>query len=85
MKKIHEKIYSIGEAARKCGVSIKQIRHWEDKGYIPEPDRVVCGERAYRKFGPEEMKIIKKIKAGLDAGFTLQAAAKRAAGGVSDE
>ncbi len=46
--KSKNKIYSIGEASRLTGVTIKQIRNWEEKGYIPAPMRVICGERAYR-------------------------------------
>jgi DNA-binding transcriptional MerR regulator len=78
MKETKEKIFSIGEAARMCGVTTKQIRHWEEKGYIPEPQRVVCGERAYRQFGEEDLEIIKRIKWNLDAGFRLEIAAQKA-------
>ena len=42
--------FSIGDTAKMTGVTQKQIRNWEDRGYIPEPTRVVCGERAYRYF-----------------------------------
>lgn len=70
---------SIGEAARLCNVSVKQIRHWHEKGYIPEPERVVCGERAYRTFGIEDLDIIKGIKSYLEEGYRLAVAAKKAA------
>jgi integrase len=36
MEKMRNKTYSIGEAARICGVTEKQIRHWEEKGLIYE-------------------------------------------------
>ena len=71
--------YSIGEAARICGVTEKQIRHWEEKGHMPQPDRVICGKRSYRQFGETELKLIRRIKKFLDEGFTLASAAKRAA------
>ena len=71
--------YSIGEAARICGVTEKQIRHWEEKGHMPQPDRVICGKRSYRQFGEAELKQIRKIKKYLDEGFTLASAAKKAA------
>ena len=75
---IKKQTVSIGEAARLCGVTVKQIRHWQDRKFIPEPQRVVCGERAYRQFGEEDLEIIKRIKRHLDAGFRLDIAAEKA-------
>ena len=79
MGKLKRQKYSIGEAARICGVTEKQIRHWEEKGHMPQPDRVICGKRSYRQFGEPELKLIRRIKRFLDEGFTLASAAKRAA------
>ena len=79
MNNLKRKTYSIGEAARICGVTEKQIRHWEEKGHIPQPDRVICGKRSYRQFGETELKLIRRIKKFLDEGFTLASAAKKAA------
>ncbi|MFH1983191.1 MAG: MerR family transcriptional regulator [Pseudomonadota bacterium] len=70
--------YSIGDTSRMTGVSQKQIRNWEAKGYIHQAYRVVCGERAYRRFTPEEVSIISAIKGFMDKGFTLQASAEKA-------
>ena len=69
---------SIGEVARLTGASIKQIRYWSDEGIIPEPERVVCGERSYRQFSESDLKIIKAIKGYLAEGYTLKAAASKA-------
>ena len=74
----NKQIYSIGETARQCGVTQKQIRHWEERGFIPRAERVVCGERSYRQFNETDFRIISKIKGYLDEGFTLAAAAKKA-------
>ena len=70
--------YSIGDTSKMTGVSQKQIRNWEARGYIPEADRVVCGERAYRRFTPEQVKVIREIKEYLDKGYTLSHASKLA-------
>ena len=78
MKNHKNKIYSIGETARICGVTEKQIRHWEERGHIPSPQRVICGKRAYRQFTEEGFSLISKIKEYLDEGFTLSVAAKKA-------
>jgi len=72
--------FSIGDTAKKTGASQKQIRNWEEKGYIPEAERVVSGVRAYRRFNIEQVETIRKIKDYLDEGFTLLAAAQKATG-----
>ncbi len=72
-----DKTYSIGDASRITGVSQRKLRSWEGK-YIPEPERIVCGERAYRRYTKREIEIIRKIKEYQDQGFTLSTAAKKA-------
>jgi len=79
MTNLRTKNFSIGETATLCGVSRKQLRHWEERGYIPKPERVLCGERSYRKFGKHEFDIIMRIAGYLKMGYTLSAAAKKAA------
>ena len=37
MESMQHKTYSIGEAARICGVTEKQIRHWEERDSYPHP------------------------------------------------
>ncbi len=78
MKENQQKSYSIGEAARICGVTQKQIRHWEEKNHIPTAQRVICGERSYRQFTEEDFEIIRRIKEYLDEGYTLHIAARKA-------
>ncbi|MHA1942725.1 MAG: MerR family transcriptional regulator [Candidatus Hodarchaeales archaeon] len=78
MKQIQQKTYSIGEAARICGVTEKQIRFWEEKSHIPTASRVICGERSYRQFTEGDFELIRKIKEFLEEGYTLSAAAKLA-------
>ena len=83
MKETKRKVVSIGEAARICNVTVKQIRFWEERGYIPSAQRVICGERSYRKFGEDDLEIIKRIARYLNDGFTLLTAAKKAAAHIS--
>lgn len=73
--------FSIGDTAKITGVSQKQIRSWEQKGYISKALRVVSGERAYRRFTAGQVEIISSIKQYLDLGFTLPTAAKKASKG----
>jgi len=69
--------FSIGDSAGMAGVSQRQIRDWEARGYIPKAQRLICGDRSYRRFNMEQIEIIKKIKSYQDQGFTLQAAARK--------
>jgi DNA-binding transcriptional MerR regulator len=63
------------------GVNQRQIRRWEERGYIPEAYRVVCGDMAYRYFTPKQIEIIRTIKSYLDQGYTLSHASKMARNG----
>jgi len=72
-----DKTCSIGDASRITGVSQRKLRSWEGK-YIPEPERIVCGDRAYRRYTQAQINLISKIKEYQDQGFTLSAAAKKA-------
>ncbi len=77
MNNTFEKDYSIGDASRITGVSQRKLRSWEGK-YIQEPERIVCGERAYRRYTQAQINLIAQIKEYQDQGFTLSAAAKKA-------
>ena len=71
--------FSIGAASRMTGVTRRRIRSWEARGYItPKAYRVVCGEKAYRYFSPEQIETIRRIKNHLDQGYTLAHASKMA-------
>ena len=60
----------IGEVVRQCNVTEKQLRYWQEAGYI-NPDKVICGERTYRQYGESDVALITEIKRLLDKGFTL--------------
>jgi len=74
-----DKTCSIGDASRITGVSQRKLRSWEGK-HTPKPDRIVCGERAYRRYSQAQINLITRIKKYQDQGFTLSAAAKKATG-----
>jgi DNA-binding transcriptional MerR regulator len=73
-----QKTFSIGDTAKLAGVSQKQLRNWEARGYIPPPTRVVCGKRAYRHFTEKQVKLIQVIKRMLDEGYALPHASRLA-------
>ena len=77
MQILKDKTYSIGDTSRITDVSQRKLRSWEGK-HIPRPERIVCGERAYRRYTQAQINLITRIKEYQDQGFLLSAAAKKA-------
>lgn len=71
------KTVGIGEVAKKCNVTEKQLRYWQESGYI-SPETVVCGERTYRRYSLADIELVTEIKRLLDLGYMLANAARRA-------
>ena len=74
---MRNKTYGIGEASLLTKVSERQLRRWETEGYLRKIKRIVCGERAYRRYSGANIKQIKEIKKYLDEGYTLAAAVQK--------
>ena len=76
-KKLHQLFENleigIGGVSSSLGVSQRQLRYWEKKGYI-KPINVGSGVRHYRL---ATVYLIAFIKDQLDAGYTLEAAFKK--------
>jgi len=70
--------YSIGETEKLTGASQKQIRYWENQGYVARAERNVCGDIAYRRFTQNQVEIIRVIEGFLDQGYTLARVAELA-------
>ena len=74
MKK--EELMHIGAVAKSTGLSVRQIRHWSDKGYVT-PSISQCGDICYRLYGGEDVNRLERIKAYLDEGYTLKASVEK--------
>ena len=72
-----EQTFSTGNAEKMTGVSQRMLRQWEGK-HIPFPERIVCGERAYRRYTQDQIDLITKIKEYQDQGYTLKMASEKA-------
>ncbi len=59
----------IGQAAQLCGVSIRQLSYWTDKGIIKPSDQ--GGSRTYDYTSIEKVSLIKQA---LDQGYSLEGA-----------
>jgi MerR family mercuric resistance operon transcriptional regulator len=57
----------IGELARSGGVGVETIRYYQRRGLIAEPER---GD-GVRRYGEEDVRRLRFIRAGQGAGFTL--------------
>ena len=68
-------IFGIGEVSQITGVSARQIRYWEKKGYIAPLDKE---ETTMRRYGLSDLYQVSLIKHYLDEGFTLSKAAEKA-------
>ena len=65
---------SIGEAARLTGTTLKKLRYWQEKKYLPEPILSTCGERTFRFYDEAHIAYIKRLQKYIDEGFTVKAA-----------
>lgn len=64
----------IGEVSKTVGVSQRQLRYWEEKGYIKP---VTDNQSGVRRYTLSTLYLIIFIKTQLDRGFTLAAAFER--------
>jgi DNA-binding transcriptional MerR regulator len=65
-----QRTYSIGEASRLSGVSVRRLRFYADKGLLPPAGRTESG---YRVFTDSELVRLDLIRCLRDAGLGLQA------------
>ena len=72
-----EQTFSIGDAEKLTGVSQRMLRAWEGR-HIPIPERIICGDRAYRRYTKDQVNLIKRIKEYQDQGYTLKMASQKA-------
>ncbi|WP_019884240.1 MerR family transcriptional regulator [Streptomyces purpureus] len=63
-------LYSIGELARRTGLTVKTIRFYSDRGIVVPADRTLAG---YRRYGPDSVarltlvRTLRELGLGLDA------------------
>ncbi|NLU70248.1 MerR family transcriptional regulator [Streptomyces sp. HNM0574] len=51
--------WSIGEVARRAGVTVKTVRFYSDRGLLPEAGRSTGG---HRRYGPEALERLRRIR-----------------------
>ncbi|MCI2423418.1 MerR family transcriptional regulator [Saccharopolyspora sp. K220] len=61
--------YTIGELARRTGLSVKTIRFYSDSGVVPPTDRTAAGYRRYDVTAVSRLELVRTLRelgAGLD-------------------
>ncbi|TDD46360.1 MerR family transcriptional regulator [Nonomuraea terrae] len=61
-------LYSIGDLARRTGLTVKTIRFYSDEGIVPPADRSPAG---YRRYGPDAAARLDLVRTLRDLGLDL--------------
>ncbi|WP_051763918.1 MerR family transcriptional regulator [Streptomyces virginiae] len=66
-------LYSIGELARRTGLTVKTVRFYSDKGIVPPTERSPAG---YRLYGPDALARLDLARTLRDLGIGLETVRK---------
>jgi len=72
------KTISISGVSQETGLSERQLRSFQEKGYIDVPILITSGKLKYRRYTNDHIQGIKIFKKYLDQGFTLKMASHKA-------
>jgi DNA-binding transcriptional MerR regulator len=55
-------LFSIGQLARRCGVSVRTIRFWSDEGLVPPVERSPSGYRRYDAVAVARLDLVRALR-----------------------
>ena len=68
--------YGSIQAAKRAGISIRQLYHWVDRLRIVSPRLKRFGWREFRRFTSKDLETLREVRLLLEHGYTLRAAAE---------
>ncbi len=74
------RLYGSIAAAREAGVSLRQLYYWVDILQVVQPQIRQHGLRTFRRFTAADLHLLKVTRGLVEAGYTLQAAARMVKG-----
>ncbi|OKJ06672.1 helix-turn-helix domain-containing protein [Kitasatospora sp. CB01950] len=57
-----EELVTIGELARRTGLTVKTVRYWSDTGLVPSTDRTPAGYRRYRTQAVARLELVRTLR-----------------------
>ncbi|MFI5707840.1 MerR family transcriptional regulator [Kribbella sp. NPDC051620] len=64
-----DELFSIGELARRTGLTVKAVRYYSDRGLVPPTDRSPAGYRRYDHAAVARLDLVRSLRElGLDLG-----------------
>lgn len=69
-------LYGSIEAAKRAGISLRQLYHWVDDLGVVRPKVWQYGQRRFRRFRDRDIQKLKEMKDYVEWGYTLPAAAR---------
>lgn len=65
------------QITRQLEISVRQLYYWELKGIV-EPRKITMGAREFKRYSPQDVKVLESVKNFLDEGYTLAKAMEKA-------
>jgi MerR family transcriptional regulator, mercuric resistance operon regulatory protein len=63
---------TIAKLATEGGVGVETVRYYQRRGLMPEPERPNGANGRVRRYGAEDVRRLRFIRAAQSAGFTLE-------------
>ena len=76
MEAFDGRLYGSIEAAKKAGISLRQLYHWVDSLHVVSPRVRRYGLRQFRRFSCKDLEVLSEVKVFVERGYTLQAAVR---------
>lgn len=73
-------LYGSIQAAKKAGISLRQLYHWVDILHVVTPKVHRHGLREFRRFTANDLEILMRVRTFLERGYTLRASTEMVKG-----